>query len=374
MAGEQRAQRVTWIDLIPAALLLALGLGGTGPAAAHQHQTAPRLAYVLVVIASLALVVWRYRPLWSFILAGTASMLYVGLGYAYGPMLFTVVLADFGLALRNPLRRTLVAMAALLAAGAVAIGIGVLAGTRTWTEFVSLAGWLSIPAAIGVAVKARRDAATEVRAEQARRAVTEERLWLAQEVHDVAGHGFSVIAMQAGVALRVLDRDPAAARAALEGIRAASREALDSLRTEIEALQHGAGPLRPGVGLADLPALAERIRASGLPVTVDGAVPADLPPEVDRAAYRIVQESLTNVLRHAGSAATASVRIGCAHDALDIEVADTGLGTAIAPGGKGLDGMRNRAEALGGTVEAGPGPAGGFTVRARLPLTTGGFS
>jgi len=266
-------------------------------------------------------------------------------------------------------------------ASVAAIGVGVAQGTRVWAEVVSLAAWLIIPAAVGMVIKAGRDATSTVRQEQARRAVTEERLRLAQEVHDVAGHGFAVIAMQAGVALRVLDRDPGAARAALEGIRSASREALDSLRSEIEALQHGtAGPLRPGSGLADLPALASRIRASGLPVSLDGPVAADdLPPEVDRTAYRIVQESLTNVLRHAGADATAAVAIRRDTEApgieapgievLCIEVRDTGRGPGgeVSPG-RGLAGMRSRAEALGGTVEAGPGLDGGFTVTARLPL------
>src|SRR5262249_55104160 len=152
--------------------------------------------------------------------------------------------------------------------------------------------WIAIPTAVGVTVKARRDAAVDVRSEQARRAVSEERLRLAQEVHDVAGHGFAVIAMQAGVALRVLDHDPAGARGALEGIRAASREALDSLRAEVEAIGAPVAPLRPASGLADLPALLNRIRSSGLPVTLDLAPEsADVPSELERSAYRIVQES-----------------------------------------------------------------------------------
>jgi signal transduction histidine kinase len=365
---------VRWTDLLLTAFLLFLGLGGTAPASSHQHTTAPPGAYVLVVIAALAVVVWRHHPLWTFVISGGATMLYIGLGYAYGPILFAAATADLTLALRIGLRRSLLAMGALLVASVAAIGVGVAQGTRVWTEVISLAAWLIIPAAVGMVIKARRDATSTVREEQARRAVTEERLRLAQEVHDVAGHGFAVIAMQAGVALRVLDRDPGAARSALEGIRAASREALDSLRSEIEALQQGTGPLRPGSGLADLPALAGRIRTSGLPVSLDGPVAADdLPPDVDRTAYRIVQESLTNVLRHAGADATAAVAIRREPEApglevLCIEVRDTGRGSSatVVPG-RGLAGMRSRAEALGGTVEAGPGADGGFTVIARLP-------
>jgi signal transduction histidine kinase len=370
-AKPRFAAQVGWLDIALTVGLLFFGFGGTGPASHQQHTAAPPPAYLLVALACLPILIGRVRPLWAFVLSGAATMLYIGLGYAYGPILFATGLASFGLALRSPLRRTLVAMAGLLVAIVIVIEIGVLEGLRTPTEILSLGAWFVIPAAIGVAGNARRGAATQIRSEQARRAVTEERLRLAQEVHDVAGHGFSVIAMQAGVALRVLDRDPAAARAALEGIRATSRDALDNLRAEIEALQQGmAGPLRPRLGLADLPALADRLRSSGLPITVEGSAPEDLPVEVDRAAYRIVQESLTNVLRHAGASATAAVRIECRPDLLTIEVSDTGRGgpTPVSAGGKGLDGMRSRAQALGGTVEAGPAAAGGFTVRARLPL------
>jgi signal transduction histidine kinase len=371
MVRSLRLGRVPWGDLVLATVLLVAGAFGTGPASAKQHTAAGPLAYALIGVACLAIAVWRVRPLWTFVITGGATLLYLLLGYAYGPILFATAVAVFGFTSRSPLRRTLIAMGTLLLASAAVIGIGVAAGTRGWTEFISMSAWLVIPAAVGIAVKVRRDAMVDVRAAQARRAVSEERLQLAQEVHDVAGHGFSVIAMQAGVALRVLDRDLAAARAALEGIRATSRDALASLRAEIEALQQGAaGPLRPDLGLADLPALAGRIRSSGLPVTVEGGPPEELPAVVDRAAYRIVQESLTNVLRHAGADATARVKIRQEASTLVIEVTDTGRGTTetVRSGGRGLDGMRSRAAALGGTFAAGPSPAGGFAIHARLPL------
>ncbi|HEU4423713.1 MAG TPA: sensor histidine kinase, partial [Pilimelia sp.] len=385
------------------------GLLGTGPASANQGQSAPALAYVLVVAACLPVAVRRWRPLWTFVLTGAATMTYLALGYAYGPILFPLVVACYGLAVRAPIRRTLAGTAALLATSGVAVGIGVVTGQREWLEFGSVAAWLVIPAAVGVAVKVRLDAAAEVRAEQARRAVSEERLRLAQEVHDVVGHGLAVIAMQAGVALRVLDGDPARARAALEAIRGTSREALDGLRAEIDALrgrpEQPEAPLRPHPGLADLPALGERIRAGGLPVTVEiDRGTAGLPVEIDRAAYRIVQESLTNVLRHSGPAATARVRVAQDGGVLRVEVLDTGRGATdhgatdpagraagrgdaglprdvadvpgdvaglpagASGGGHGIDGMRTRALALGGTLDAGPLPGGGFAVRACLPM------
>jgi signal transduction histidine kinase len=223
-------------------------------------------------------------------------------------------------------------------------------------------------------VKVRRDATADVRGAQSRRAVSEERLLLAQDVHDGVGHGLAVIAMQAGVALRMLDRDPARVRQALEAIRAVSREALDGVRAELAALREPeppGPPLRPATGLADLPALVARIRSSGLPLAVeidDTVTGLDPPDEVDRSAYRIVQESLTNVLRHGGPGATARVRVEVDDGALRLEVTDTGRGAAPGAGGQGVSGMRARAKALGGSLEAEPLPDGGFAVRAWLPV------
>jgi len=364
---------VTPFDVLLAGVLVLTGVFGTGPAAANQGMTASPPAYLLVVLAALPVLVWRIWPLWTFIASTGLTLLYLTLGYAYGPILLSAAAAVFAVAWSLPLRRTLAAVGALLFAAGLVIGAGVLADGRDWPEFISVAAWLLIPSAIGVTFKARRDAATDVRAEQARRAVSEERLRLAQEVHDVAGHGFAVIAMQAGVALRVLDRDPDGARRALEGIRAMSREALEGLRAEIEAMRQPEAPLRPASGLADLPALAERIRTSGLPVTLLGVpdVP-DVPDEIDRAAYRITQESLTNVLRHGGAGATARVSVRREGNTLHLEVTNTGRAAdASVPGGRGIDGMRTRAEALGGTLDAGPLAEGGFAVRARLPLSVG---
>lgn len=387
--------RVTLADLGLAAVLLLVGLMGSGPAAEYQGQSAPWLAYALVVAACLPIAFWRWRPMWTFMLVGAVTMGYVGLGYAYGPILITLAVAIFGLAVRYPIRRTLSGMAALLVASVVAVGVGVVAGQRDWPGFVSVAAWLVIPAAVGLVVKVRRDAAAEVRTEQARRASSEERLQLAQEVHDVVGHGLAVIAIQAGVALRVIDRDPARARTALEAIRATSQESLGSLRAEVKALRQGPlwqdAPRRPATGLVDLTELAERMRSSGLPVVLEldtgrgddgpghggidaggGGIDAGidrLPADVDHAAYRIIQESLTNVLRHGGPAAMARVRIHRAVDALYVVVLDTGRGAGAAPvQGHGIEGMRERARALGGTLGVGPGPSGGFAVRARLPV------
>jgi signal transduction histidine kinase len=361
-------RRLGWsVEITLTIALLMLGRYGTGPAAQNQGVTAPPTAYVLVFAAALAVLAIRVRPLWTFIAANALLIVYLGLQYPYGPILLTTVVADVGLAVRAPLRRSLTAMGLALLATEGVLAVGVLTGDRSWRELVTIVPWVVVPAAVGIAIKARRDATSDVRSAHARQAVSEERLRLAQEVHDVAGHGFAVIAMQAGVALRVLDRDPVAARAALEGIRATSRQALESLRAEVEALGDSS-PLRPATGLEDLAALAERVRGAGLPVTVDAAA-GDLPTAVDHVAYRIVQESLTNVLRHGGADATAHVSLHRRDRVLEIEVSDTGRGGPLSePAGRGIAGMRTRVAALGGTLEAGPA-ARGFLVRARLPLT-----
>lgn len=374
-------QAVTWPDLALAAVLLVVGLNGTAPAAANQGETVPTTGYVLVVVACLSIVVWRWRPLWALVGSGGATAVYLALGFAYGPIIFPLIVAVYGYATRAALRRTVTATAVLAAAAVAALAVEVATGDRGWAEFLTGVGWtvawLVIPAAVGVAVKVRRDAAAEVRAEQARRGVSEERLRLAQEVHDVVGHSLAVIAMQAGVVLRVLDRDPSRARQAVETIRSTSTEALESLRAELDSLRQtpvrGQAPRRPDTGLGDLPELAARFRDSGLPVTVEdtGAGAADLPAEVDHAAYRIAQEALTNVLRHGGPDAVAQVRIDRDPDGLRLEVTNAGTTPEPGTGGHGITGMRERAQALGGTLEAGPRPGNGFAVRAWLPLTGG---
>nr|WP_246324792.1 histidine kinase [Petropleomorpha daqingensis] len=191
---------------------------------------------------------------------------------------------------------------------------------------------------------------------------------MAQDVHDGVGHGLAVIAMHAGVALHVLDRDPERARELLTTIQATSREALDGLRADLDRWRapDDAAARRPTPGLAELPRLLERMRAGGLRLTGWIDPGPDVPEDVGAAAYRIVQESLTNVLRHAGGAA-AEVRLSRRAGRLEVEVRDDGHGAA-APPGSGITGMRHRAAAVGGELMAGPAPEGGFVVRAALPL------
>lgn len=372
---SQRAS-VSWTDVALAALLLLFGLVGTGPASVNQGVPEPDvLGYLLVAAACAPIVVWRRYPIETFIASSVATTAYLALGYAYGPIFLADLVTVYGLATREPVRRLAVSVATLLATTAAAVLLladrgarAELGGVLAWSVF-----WLGVPAAVGVVLRVRRQSEAGVRAEQARRQVSEERLRMAQEIHDVVGHGLAVIALQAGVALHVLDRDATRAREALEAIRATSKESLDGLRAELDAFRsdgNGVAPGRPQRDLDHLRALVERISAGGLDVQVaEDAVAVELEPEVALAAYRIAQEALTNVLRHAGPAATAQVSLRYALGALLVDVVDTGTSTVdAAVEGNGIRGMRARAEALGGVLDARPRPEGGFAVHARLPL------
>jgi signal transduction histidine kinase len=209
------------------------------------------------------------------------------------------------------------------------------------------------------------------RAEAAARRASEERLAIARDLHDVVAHSISVVNVQANTALHLMDRQPERAREALTAIREVSGQALAELGSVLGTLRDGSAPLAPAPGVARLDELAARARSAGfaVSVTASGAVRA-LPAGVDAAAYRIVQEALTNAVRHSGGRA-ASVRLRYGDGDLEVEVADDGPGgngpALGGSAGNGLAGMAERARALGGTLDAGPRPGGGFRVLARLP-------
>jgi signal transduction histidine kinase len=206
---------------------------------------------------------------------------------------------------------------------------------------------------------------------EAERRLGEERLRIAREVHDVVAHSMVAINVQAGVAAHLLDQDGEQAREALLNIKRTSGEALTDLRATLGVLRDPdqAAPVAPAAGLEDLDAVAGRLRAAGVEVVVDVDTVGGVPGPVHAAGYRIVQEALTNVLRHAGARAVTVVARADA-DMLTIVVADDGTGPQrpSSGAGAGVRGMRERAEALGGTLEAGPGPDGGWRVEAALPL------
>jgi signal transduction histidine kinase len=236
-------------------------------------------------------------------------------------------------------------------------------GDTTFTMALAVGSW-----ALGEAARNRRVAISE----ESRRAVSEEQARIARELHDVIAHSVSVIVVQAAAADDVFDERPDQARAALRSIEHAGRDALGELRRLLGAVQ-AADPGGPQPGLDRLDELAEPLRAGGLDVVVrrEGE-PAPLPAGVDVSAYRIVQEALTNTLRHA-RATSAEVTLRFAEDAVEVDVRDDGRAAGDGQGGgRGLVGMRERAALVGGTLEAGPQPGGGYRVHARLPLEADG--
>ncbi|GAB3152068.1 sensor histidine kinase [Micromonospora sonneratiae] len=368
-----------WGNTWPVLLIMIPGLVGTGSAGADEvgwSREPDLFAYSLVVSAALsAAVLWRF-PLVTFACCAGAVVTYLAVGYPVGPILIAVPVAAAGVAAAWPLRRALTWTGGL--GVAVYLAGGIRFGGKPDLDWLATSFTLvAVFTAIGAAVRIRRESEASVRVAQARQAVSEERLRMAQELHDSVGHGLAVIAMQAGVALHVLERSPDRVRESLEAIQAASRESLHGLRAQLGVLrgpEGGDAPREPAPGLADAERLLRRIRGGGLVVAADLRA-GDLPPEVDVAAYRIMQESLTNVLRHAGAT---RARVRASRDAGDLvlEVTDDGRagGTGTGQGddsrpGSGIAGMRARAEALGGRLDAGPRPRGGFAVRARLPLT-----
>jgi signal transduction histidine kinase len=256
----------------------------------------------------------------------------------------------------------------------VAFVFGNFAGSPTAVDlaiisFITLGAWTG-----GWIVRRRAEQVVAAQAagpELARQAVASERTRLARELHDVVAHSVTIISLQAGAAEAVLDGDPVQARVHLEAVRKTAHEALVELRRLVGVLREAEPVYEPQGGLGRLDELIDEMRAAGLAIELreEGARPA-LPPGVDLSAYRIVQESLTNVRRHAGTAPT-RVRLRYCKDALELEVENScGSGKgALGPGtGHGLIGMRERARLYGGTLDARATPDGGFVVRARLPL------
>jgi signal transduction histidine kinase len=207
--------------------------------------------------------------------------------------------------------------------------------------------------------------------ELAREAVAAERARMARELHDLVAHSVTVVSVQAGAAEGLLEKEPAAARGHLEAVHRAAHEALLELRRLVGVLQEDEASYSPQPGLDRLDQLLAEARAAGLPVELaTEGTSESLPAGLDLTAYRIVQESLTNVRRHAPGAPT-RVRIHHGEDRLELEIANGpggGRGAVGAGGGQGLIGMSERVRLYGGTLDAGPGPDGGFAVRARLPL------
>jgi signal transduction histidine kinase len=313
---------------------IGLLLAGSVIAALAHHSPTVSLAHYLAADVALGVIVAdRSRPAW---IAALVAMLAVLPGYA----IIRIQLGESGQQLGWSLN-ALTAAVAWLAGNSTRLA-------RTYTE--------------------------ELRARAAAEAATAERLRISRELHDIVAHSIGVIALQAGAAARVIDTQPHRARKALREVETASRETLAGLRRMLVARPPGPGqepqvPREPAPGLADIARLAAETTAAGVRVSVHWqGERRPLPADVELAAYRIIQESVTNVIRHAGTS-SCQVLIDSQQDKLAIDVTDSGHGAGSAMGsGHGLAGMRERAALLGGDLTAGPRPEGGFRVTVRLPV------
>ena len=252
--------------------------------------------------------------------------------------------------------------ASLIAAGATAAALPLLllgeSDLGAW-EMVAIYGVFAAAWLLGDNRRSRRERARA----NVQRTAAEEQARMTRELHDIIGHSVSVMTIQAAAANDAFESRPEQVREALVAIETTGRETLGELR---RLLAGDNGSFAPAPGLADLDALAERVRSAGLAVELSSE-PVSLPPSVDLAAYRIVQEALTNTLKHAG-ATTARVEVRQTGGTLEIDVVDDGQGAATATPGHGIIGMRERAALFGGHLTTGPAPGRGFAVRARIPV------
>ncbi|MBT3150947.1 sensor histidine kinase [Streptomyces sp. CHD11] len=351
-----------------------------------ELRTPDPLSLVLVILGAAALVFRRRAPRTVLALAGGLSVAESVTGDPRAPVVMCAVVALYTVASATDRPTTwrigLLTMTVLT-------GSAMAVGPLPWyaQENLAIFAWTGIGATAGDAVRSRRafvqaireraERAERTREEEARRRVAEERLRIARDLHDVVAHHIALVNVQAGVAAHVMDKRPDQAKEALAHVREASRSALGELRATVGLLRQSGdpeAPTEPAPGLDRLDELAGTFRNAGLRVEVartdEGT---DLPAAVDLAAYRIVQEALTNVQKHAGTEACAEVSVVRVGPHIEITVLDDGSGEdqEQAPGGgHGLLGMRERVTALRGTLTTGPRYGGGFRVHAILPVKT----
>ncbi|WP_120522149.1 sensor histidine kinase [Arthrobacter celericrescens] len=351
---------------------------GTVFAASRQDGARPLdvLAFALLLAGPAALLLRRRMPVLMLPLTFAAALAYLLAGYPWGP-----VVVSFAVSLLLSAAAGLILLA-WLGAGAAAATVllwSLLSGDEAWPlRSAAAAAWAAILVLLGEGIRRRREQIAEYRrqraaAEQAER--DEYRLTLARDIHDVVAHSLSMINVQASVALHLGADEPERLRPALEAIKAASKESLAEVRQLLGVLREDA-PLHPGArpGLARIPELVEHARQAGLRVELEG--PPELPgvgePQQE-AAYRVVQEALSNVRRHSGASA-AVVRLAVDGTTLVVTVDDDGAGLGDSEPGNGLTGMRERVEGLGGSLALlapdGLPPNRGLRVEARIPLTT----
>ncbi len=342
-------------------------------------------SYLLAAGSFLPLALRRRLPWLALMLSGACALAYQLL---HGPPAFTTLgpmIAIYSVAAYADRRRTWLLW--LLASGVI-IAVPVFAfssGTRWIVEVVGAFILVAAAAALGDNARTRREYVAEVenrareaertREEEALRRVDEERMRIAREVHDVVAHSLSIVAVQAGAADALIAEEPARAKEAIGHIRSTSKQALAELRGMLEVLRTGESePLSPSAEITDVEKLADSVRDTGLEVGVriEGDLAA-VPAYASVSAYRIVQEALTNAVRHS-KGQRAEVHVAAGERTLRMEISDDGADAADAAAvetGHGIQGMRERVEALGGTFEAGPAPGGGFRVVVSIPIARG---
>lgn len=382
LADRQDSARIPWLSTLALAVFVMVGTSVAAENQQDAREPLDALARVLLLAGPALLLLRKKYPVATVFGVCAVTLGYFAAGYPYGPVFLTTAVAVFAAVVAGHRRAAWWAVGLLWAAHLL-IAHWLYAylpppgdGAAPWGQEVFVTAWVVAIVAASELVRVRREVWARERAARAaaaKRRADEERLRIARELHDVLAHSISVINVQAGVGLALLDSDPEEARTALTTIKAASKEALGEVRQVLDTLRApGAAPRAPAPGLDRLPELVEQAASTGLTVDVEtvGEAPP-LPPGADLAAFRIVQEALTNVVRHSGSR-TARVRITYTPGRLALRIDDEGPATGSDAGGSGngLAGMRERAGALGGTIEAGPRPDGGFRVLAELPVRT----
>jgi signal transduction histidine kinase len=374
---------LTRSDVLVAAAVAGVQLIGTTAAARHHGNHAIGVGgYLLLVAGPIVLLVRRRYPVEVLGASFGVTLLYWLLGYQRGPIFLSLIVAFFSVVRAG---KRVAAIVSLVVGYFSFLFLGYAFGVErapTLAATAGLAAWLLVLFSAAEFVRSRQErarAAARSQAEEARRRVSEERLRIARELHDVLAHNISLINVQAGSALHLIDEQPERARDALAAIKEVSKETLVELRSVLGVLRQvdERVPRGPAPTVTRLDDVVSRSASAGLDVSVGiEGKPTRLPASVDLAAYRIVQEALTNVARHAG-ATSAKVQLTYGQDDLLVEVDDNGHGVSTdnhsrpttGPGsGNGISGMRERAAALGGTLQAGPNPDGGFRVRAWLPV------
>jgi signal transduction histidine kinase len=412
---EHRARsfplRVVAQDVALALFITVMQVQGTVARVAAEGAPRPltdlgNLGYVLLVVSGLAVAFRRRWPVPVFVITALASLVYYGLDFPDGPGWLALFVALYTLAAYGDGRRSLV----IAGVGTGVLAAGWLFAARGIEPHAAI-GWVFFrigasvgSVALGESVRSRRVIAAEAqeraelaertREEEARARADAERLRIAREVHDTVAHAIAIINVQSGVTAHVLDKRPEQAREALEAIEQTSARALREMRAILGVLRDDGDGRTPQPGLGQIDELTAKARDAGLDVTLEATSPATpLPSAVGSAAYRILQESITNVIRHAGPTRV-TVALNPGTDALEIRVTDEGR--RAAPGddaagpprpallpagngaggpaepGRGILGMRERCQLLGGELDAKPTASGGFEVTARLPLAPTG--